>query len=94
MNLIGFMEDRAEDRNKTHLFSEVSDAKESLQLLKRDDDGCSCHEAEKCGLGEEVDDETQPEEQSKALDFLQNVKPDELSGENQCILHLSIPSIA
>lgn len=57
------MQNRAHNRNQTHLFGEMNDTQHAFELLERDYYGSTGHEPGECGLGEKINDEAQSDEE-------------------------------
>lgn len=61
------VEDGCHDGDDAHLGGEVDDAQQRLELLQRHDDGGAGHEPHQRRLGQEVDDEAEPEDAQGGL---------------------------
>jgi hypothetical protein len=61
------VEDGGHDWDDAHLGGEVDDAQQRLELLQRHDDGGAGHEPHQRRLGQEVDDEAEPEDAQGGL---------------------------
>lgn len=56
------VEHRAQNRNQTHLFGEMRNAKEGFQLLQRDYNSSSSHESNKSSLWKEINNKSKSAE--------------------------------